>query len=184
VQHSLQAAFGHSHAGEVGDGLDRFMEGVLHGRPDQSPLQLIGKRAGGQNQCLVERIDAGCARPGVAHANNLYRAKDGFQGAGAEATMGVPGCAILLLHTQGGAHISLAAVFEVGLKQQTLHLTASVLLPALNLVEGELQGRAGRQPGFQPGEFVSGWGEGICLCDPQLASRAARQGREGRYECC
>src|ERR1700676_4740717 len=38
AQHFLQAAFGNRNAGEVGDGRDRFMEGVLHGRLDQSPL--------------------------------------------------------------------------------------------------------------------------------------------------
>ncbi len=38
AQHFLQAAFGNRNAGEVGDGRDRCMEGVLHSRLDRSPL--------------------------------------------------------------------------------------------------------------------------------------------------
>jgi hypothetical protein len=37
-QHFLQATFGNCNAGEIGDGRDRFMEGVLPGRFDQLPL--------------------------------------------------------------------------------------------------------------------------------------------------
>jgi hypothetical protein len=61
------------------------------------------------------------------------------------------------MDAQGRSHISLAAVLQVGLEQQSLHLAAPVLLLALNLVEGEVQGVAGRQPGFQQGEFVGRW---------------------------
>ena len=42
-QNFLQAALGDRNAGEVGDGLDRFVEGVLHRRLDQTPLQFVGE---------------------------------------------------------------------------------------------------------------------------------------------
>lgn len=92
------------------------MKGVLHGRLDQSSLQFVGKRAGGQNEGLVEGIDAGCASPGVAHADDLYGPKDGFQRTSAEAAMCVPLLAVFPLNAQGGAYISLAAVFEMCLQ--------------------------------------------------------------------
>jgi len=55
----------------------------------------------------------------------------------------------------------------VGLEKQTLHLEASGLLLAFNLVEGELQGAAGSQPGLKQSELDSGGG-GLgrhCSCD-------------------
>jgi hypothetical protein len=54
--------------------------------------------------------------------------------------------AALLPEVQCGSHISVAALLQVCLKKQALHLAATVLLPGLNLVEGELQGAAGGQP--------------------------------------
>jgi hypothetical protein len=44
----------------------------------------------------------------------------------------------------------------MGLEKQALHLAASGLLLALNLVEGELQGAAGAQPGLKQSELDSG----------------------------
>jgi len=44
----------------------------------------------------------------------------------------------------------------VCLKKQALHLAASDLLLALNLVEGELKGTAGGQPGLEKSELNSG----------------------------
>jgi hypothetical protein len=44
----------------------------------------------------------------------------------------------------------------VSLKKQALHLAASGLLLALNLVEGELKGTAGGQPGLEQSELNSG----------------------------
>jgi hypothetical protein len=41
----------------------------------------------------------------------------------------------------------------MSLKQQALHLAPSGLLPRLNLVEWKFQGRTGRQPSLQRGEF-------------------------------
>jgi hypothetical protein len=47
AQNFLQTALGDRNAGEVGDGLDRFVEGVLHRRLDQTPLQFVGERTRG-----------------------------------------------------------------------------------------------------------------------------------------
>jgi hypothetical protein len=46
----------------------------------------------------------------------LYGPKDGFQRTSAEAAMCVPFLAVFPLNAQGGAYISLAAVFEVCLQ--------------------------------------------------------------------
>jgi len=46
-QNFLQAALGDRNAGEIGDGLDRFVKGVLHRRLDQTPLQFVGERTRG-----------------------------------------------------------------------------------------------------------------------------------------
>ena len=48
------------------------MEGILHRRLDQTPLQFVGERAGGQGECLVEWIDAGCADAGKTAILDRY----------------------------------------------------------------------------------------------------------------
>ena len=137
-QYLLQAALGDRNAGEVGDGVDGFGEGILHRGLDQAARQFVGERAGGQGESLVEWIDAGCAGSGVAHADDIHRSKDGFEGAGAEAAMGVPDLAGLLFDAQRSSHNSGSAVLQVSLKQQALHLAALGLWLTLNLVEGAL----------------------------------------------
>jgi hypothetical protein len=64
--------------------------------------------------------------------------------------------AVLLLDAQRGSYVSVAALLQVGLKEQALHLAASRLLLTLNLVEGELKGAAGTQPGLEQCELDSG----------------------------
>ena len=54
-QDLLQAAFGNGNAGQLGDGLDRFQERVLHGGLDQAPLEFVRERARGQGQSPIER---------------------------------------------------------------------------------------------------------------------------------
>jgi hypothetical protein len=71
--------------------------------------------------------------------------------------MGVEHLAILLLEAQGGSHVSVAAKLQVGLEEEALHLEAFGLLLGLDLVEGELQGAAGRQPGLEQSELDSCW---------------------------
>ena len=72
------------------------------------------------------------------------------------------------MEAQGGSHISVAAMLQVGLEEEALHLAAFALLLGLNLVEGELQGAAGCQPGLEQSELDSrrssaGGGRG-CSC--------------------
>jgi len=56
---------------------------------------------------------------------------------------------VLLMELQGWPHISVAAVLQVGLEEQALDLEAFVLLLRLDLVEGELKGTGGSQPGLK-----------------------------------
>jgi len=51
------------------------------------------------------------------------------------------------------AHISVAAVLQVGLEEQALDLAAFVLLLRLDLVEGELKGTGGSQPALKLSEL-------------------------------
>ena len=70
--------------------------------------------------------------------------------------MGVGQFAVLLMEVQSGSHISVAALLQVGLKEQALHLAAPGLLLGFDLVEGELKGAAGCEPGLQQSELDSG----------------------------
>jgi hypothetical protein len=56
---------------------------------------------------------------------------------------------VLLLELQGRSDISVAAVLEVGLEEQALDLAAFGLLERLDLVERELEGTGGSQPGLK-----------------------------------
>jgi hypothetical protein len=46
-------------------------------------------------------------------------------------------------------------MLQVSLEEQSLHLAAFGLLQRLDLVEGELEGAAGCQPGLEQSEFES-----------------------------
>src|SRR6516225_362846 len=85
-QNLFQAALGDENAGRLGDALNRFQERVLHGGLDQAPLEFVGKASRRQGQFPIERINAGGAIAGVAHAVNLDWTEDGFQATGAEPT--------------------------------------------------------------------------------------------------
>ena len=54
----------------------------------------------------------------------------------------------------------------MSLEQQTLHLAAFGLLLGLNLVERELQGAAGCQPGLQQSELESRWSGATAVGEP------------------
>jgi hypothetical protein len=73
----------------------------------------------------------------------------------------------LLLDAQRGSHIAVAAMLQVGLEEQALHLTAFGLLLGFNLVEGQLESTGGSQPGLEQSELDSCWcsvGEGGACC--------------------
>jgi hypothetical protein len=50
---------------------------------------------------------------------------------------------------QRRSHISVATILQVGLEEQALHLAAFGLLLGLDVVEGELEGGGGSQPGLK-----------------------------------
>jgi hypothetical protein len=54
------------------------------------------------------------------------------------------------------SHISIPALLPVGLKEHALHFAVFGLLTALTLMEGELQGAAGGQPGLEKSELDGG----------------------------
>ncbi len=95
-QDLLQAAFGDGNAGQVGYGLNRIEERILHGGFDQTPLEFVGERTGRQSQRPVQRKDAGRAGAGVAHADEFDGSKHGGESAGAQPPMGVEQFAVLL----------------------------------------------------------------------------------------
>jgi hypothetical protein len=57
------------------------------------------------------------------------------------------------MELQGWPHISVAAVLQVGLEEQTLDLAAFGLLLGFDLVERELESAGGCQPGLQQREL-------------------------------
>jgi hypothetical protein len=61
--------------------------------------------------------------------------------------------AICLFQLQGRPYISVAAMLQMGLEEKALDLAAFRLLLGLDLVERELEGAGGSQPGFQQGEL-------------------------------
>jgi hypothetical protein len=62
--------------------------------------------------------------------------------------MGVEHLTVLLLEEQGRPHISIAPMLQVSLEEQALDLAAFGLLLGFDLVEGELEGGGGCQPGL------------------------------------
>jgi hypothetical protein len=76
--------------------------------------------------------------------------------------------AVCLLELQRRPYISIAAMLQMGLEEKALDLAAFCLLLGLDLVEREMEGAGGCQPGFQQGE-LNQCGSGIgretsCSC--------------------
>jgi hypothetical protein len=67
--------------------------------------------------------------------------------------MGVEHLTVLLLKEQSWSYISVATMLQVGLEEKALDLAAFGLLLGLDLVERELEGTGGCQPGLQQGEL-------------------------------
>ena len=143
--------------------MHRFQEGVLDSGLDQPALEFVGERTGRQDQCLVEGKEAGSAGAGVAHANDFDRSKDGSQRPRSEAPVRVEDFAVIPLPAHGGADIATATVLQVSLEKEALDFAALVLSLGLDLVEGELEGTGGNQPGLQQSELDRGGRRtGIC----------------------
>jgi hypothetical protein len=62
-------------------------------------------------------------------------------------------CAVCLFELQGRPYVSVAAMLQMGLEEKALNLAAFGLLLGLDLVERELEGAGGCQPGLQQGEL-------------------------------
>jgi hypothetical protein len=114
---------------------------------------------------------------GVAEALDLYRPKDSGDGAGAAAAVGVTlGDAIGTRDGQGRAGIAVAALVQVRLQQQALHLAAARVLFGFDRVEGQLGSGLGGEPGFQQGELGHGGrGGGTCIAHESYSSIGVRQ---------
>jgi len=82
---------------------------------------------------------------GIGDDNSLRNG----EGTGAQPTMRVAYLTDLLMELQGWPDISVASVLQVGLEEQALDLAAFGLLLRLDLVERELEGTGGSQPGLQ-----------------------------------
>jgi hypothetical protein len=61
--------------------------------------------------------------------------KDRSKRAGTQPAMGIEQFAVLQLEVYCGPHISTAALLQVGLEEQALHLAAPVLLLGFNLMD-------------------------------------------------
>jgi hypothetical protein len=94
-------------------------------------------------------MDALGAGPRVAQARNVDGAKDGLQPACVHPSVGVQDRPEALVDPQGEAHRSLTSLPDVHLEEQALHLAPFMLLLALDLMQGELQGLRRSQPLFQ-----------------------------------
>ncbi len=152
-QDLFQTAFGYGNAGQLGNGLNRFQKRVLYGGLNQAALEFVGERPCRQGQCLIERKDAGLSGPGVAHTDEFHGSKHGGQGSDAQAAVRVEHRAVCLFQLQGRPYISVAAMLQMGLEEKALDLAAFSLLLGLDLVERELEGAGGCQPGLQQREL-------------------------------
>ncbi len=158
----------------------------MHGRgsaqPPRSVAAVVPRKTSGRAKRESGRGDRCWVRQsGSGPCGRLVRSQRRFS---ASECRGDDACAIPrrlpVERTRRGLHLPGRGVRGAPAVASALHLAASVLLRALNSVEGKLQRGAGSQPGFPQGEFVSGGREGTCLYDPQLACKAARRGRDGR----
>jgi hypothetical protein len=79
--------------------------------------------------------------------------EDGGDGSGAQVAVRIEHLTIWLLEFQGGSHISIAALLQVGLQEETLQFASFGLLLELDLVQRELESAGGSQPGLQAREL-------------------------------
>jgi hypothetical protein len=71
--------------------------------------------------------------------------------------MGVERVPAPQVEAQGRSNIADAAMLQVSLEEQALHLEAFGLLLGLDLVEGQLESTGGGQPGLEQSELDSCW---------------------------
>ncbi len=117
----------------------------------------------------------------VTDAVDVDGAKDGLQSPALETAMSVEEGG-LFCDTQGGADITVAALLDVSLEEQTLQVTSLELLLALDLMQGKLQGGWGRQPVLQGTELLLGTGAGGGRQKDNRAGRTRRSAVRGKGE--
>jgi hypothetical protein len=86
----------------------------------------------------------------------------------------------LFCDAQGRADITVAALLDMRLEEQSLQVTSLELLLALDLMKGKLQGGRRRQPCFQRGELLPGVEAGGSRQGDNRAGRARRSEAGGR----
>src|SRR5260370_38857195 len=90
-------------------------------------------------------MDAANSASAVTDAVDVDGAKDCLQGPALETAVSVEEGGGLFCDTQGGADITVAALLDVSLEEQTLQVTPLELLLAPDLMKGKLQGGGRRQ---------------------------------------
>src|SRR5207249_5248936 len=127
---------------------------------------------------FIERMDAANPVSTVTDAVDVDGAKDGLQSPALETAMSVEEGG-LFCDTQGRADITVAALLNVSLEEQSLQVTSLELLLALDLMQGKLQGRRGQHQGR---ELLPGMGAGGGRQGDHRAGRARRCEAGGRRQ--
>jgi len=127
-------------------------------------------------------MDAANPASAVTDAVDVDGAKDCLQGPALETAVSLEEGGGLFCDTQGGADITVAALLDVSLEEQTLQVTPLELLLALDLMQGKLQGGWGRQPVLQGTELLLGTGAGGGRQKDNRAGRTRRSAVRGKGE--
>jgi len=126
----------------------RTLDGIVYMEVGSSGGTLRGKLLRG------EGFPQGCFYHFVwMRVEGFHSSKDGGQGSGAETAVRVESRAVWLFELQSSPHISIAAMLQMRLEEEPLDLAALGLLLGFDLVERELEGAGGCQPGLQQREL-------------------------------
>jgi hypothetical protein len=127
---------------------------------DHAFLEFVGERAARQLHGFIERMDAADPVSTVTDTVDVDGAKDCLQSPALATAVGVEEGGGLFCDAQGRADITVAALLDVRLEEQSLQVTSLELLLPLDLMKGKLQSRRGRQPCLQGRELLPGVGAG------------------------
>jgi hypothetical protein len=105
---------------------------------DHAFLEFVGERAAWQLHSFIEGMDAASPLSTVTDAVDVDGTKDCLQGPALETAVVVEERGGLFCDPQGRADITVAALLDVSLEEQTLQVTTLVLLLALDLMQWEL----------------------------------------------
>jgi hypothetical protein len=99
---------------------------------------IVGERAAWQLHGFIEGMDAASPFSTITDAVDVDETKDCLQGPALETAVVVEERGGLFCDPQGRADITVAALLDVNLEEQTLQVTTLVLLLALDLMQWEL----------------------------------------------